>query len=335
MPELNRTYFSAHPWGDEHIKRSVNKSIAAVKAYSRFAKLHGRRFLREQWRESRRTIPPTQFRPNPLEWSNDDLTVAWLGHATVLMNFYGTWILTDPVLRSRIGINFGGITLGLRRLVAPALSIKELPKLHAVLVSHSHMDHCDMGTLRRLPRQTAVVVQKNNGDLFRRFDKVHELSWGETVEIGGAKIEAIEVNHWGARTLTDRHRGYGGFLIQKNNRAAVFGGDTAMTHAFAKLKDRTKIDLAIMPIGAYNPYIYAHASPEQAWQMSREMGTEYILPMHHSTFRLSKEPTDEPIQRMFSAAGAQSWRIALSRPGQTWKLREAFAGNEILEPEAA
>ena len=247
-----------------------------------------------------------------------------LGHATVLINFYGIWLLTDPALRSHVGVNFAGITIGPRRLVEPALTIKELPPLDGILISHAHMDHCDLGTLKRLPRQTHAVVQQGNADLVRRFRQVSELSWGQAIEVDGVKIEAIEVNHWGARRLTDRHRGYGGFLITKNNRAVVFGGDTAYTPAFARLRQKLpRIDLAILPIGAYDPYIYAHANPEQSWQMSREMNADYILPMHHSTFRLSREPVDEPIKRLLKAAGSERWRVSVSEPGATWCLEES------------
>jgi L-ascorbate metabolism protein UlaG (beta-lactamase superfamily) len=126
-----------------------------------------------------------------------------------------------------------------------------------------------------------------------------------------------------ARKLTDKHRGYGGFLVEKNGRALVFGGDTAYTNAFARLKHRAaRISLAILPIGAYDPYIYAHANPEQSWVMRREMGADYILPMHHSTFRLSREPSDEPIKRMLAAAGRERWRVAVTEIGETWTLPE-------------
>lgn len=293
-----------------------------LKVYARFARQHARRFIAERVREARTSIPPAPHRPIPAEWSDERLTVAWLGHATVLINFYGTWLLTDPVLRSRIGVNVAGVTVGPRRLVRPALSVRELPPLDAVLVSHSHMDHCDLPTLRRLSRETHAVVQQGNRDLLRRFRRASELAWGESVEVAGACVEAIEVNHWGARRLTDRHRGYGGFLITKNNRAIVFGGDTAYTNAFAALRPRLKVDLAILPIGAYDPWIYAHANPEQSWAMRREMGATYILPMHHSTFRLSREPITEPMTRLTKVAGDESWRIALGEPGQTWVMPE-------------
>ena len=300
----------------------MSVSLKDLKVYGGFARRFARRFVAERVAESRVPVSPAPHRPAPETWSDDRLTVAWLGHATVLMNFYGTWLLTDPALRPRIGLHFAGVTVGLRRLVQPALTPRELPPLDAVLLSHAHMDHSDAGTLRRLPRRTRAVVQRGNRDLVRRFARADELDWGESVEVNGARVEAVEVNHWGARRLTDKHRGYGGFLVEKNGRALVFGGDTAYTRAFAALKGRARIDLAVLPIGAYDPYIYVHASPEQSWAMAREMGAEYILPMHHSTFRLSREPAGEPVRRLLAAAGRERWRVALTEIGQTWTLPE-------------
>jgi L-ascorbate metabolism protein UlaG (beta-lactamase superfamily) len=301
----------------------MNVSVKDLKTYTSFARRFAGKFVSDRVRESRVPMSPAPHKPRPDEWSDERLTVAWLGHATVLINFYGTWLLTDPALRSRVGVRVGAVTLGPRRLVRPALTVRELPKLDAVLVSHAHMDHCDMGTLRRLPRRARVVAQEGNADLFRRFARVDELTWGESVDVCGARVEAVEVNHWGARKLTDRHRGYGGFLVEKNGRALVFGGDTAYTNAFARLKRRgTRVDLAILPIGAYDPYINVHASPEHSWQMAREMGAEFILPIHHSTFRLSREPAGEPIKRMLAAAGRERRRVAITEIGETWTLPE-------------
>ncbi|HEX8000958.1 MAG TPA: MBL fold metallo-hydrolase [Pyrinomonadaceae bacterium] len=293
-----------------------------LKIYARFARQHAGKFFAQRVKEARTSVPGAPHKPVPASWSNERLTVAWLGHATVLINFYGTWLLTDPVLRTRVGINVAGMTFGMRRLVHPALSIGELPPLDAVLISHAHMDHCDLGTLKRLPRSLHTVVQRGNLDLVKRFRQRSELDWGESVEVNGALVEAVEVNHWGARMLKDKHRGYGGFLVTKNNRALVFGGDTAYTNAFGRLRHRAQIDLAIMPIGAYDPYIYVHASPEQSWAMRREMNAKYILPMHHSTFQLSREPAGEPVERLLKAAGRERWRVALTELGQTWVLPE-------------
>jgi L-ascorbate metabolism protein UlaG (beta-lactamase superfamily) len=301
----------------------MSVSVRELRTYTSFARRFAGKFVRDRLEERRVPVLPSPHRPEPSAWDDRRLTAAWLGHATVLINFYGTWLLTDPALRPRVGVRVGGLTLGPRRLVRPALSAKELPALDAVLVSHAHMDHCDLGTLRRLPRRTRAVVQEGMGDLVRRFARVDELKWGEATEVAGARVEAVEVNHWGARRLTDSHRGYGGFLVEKGGRALVFGGDTAYTDAFARLRRRgTDVDLAVLPIGAYDPYINVHANPEQSWRMAREMGARYILPIHHSTFRLSREPADEPRRRILAAAGADRWRVALTEIGQTWVLPE-------------
>jgi L-ascorbate metabolism protein UlaG (beta-lactamase superfamily) len=291
-----------------------------IKTYARFARQHARSFLAQRFAEAGKPIADAPYRPQPASWDDESLTVSWLGHATVLINFYGTWLLTDPALRAHVGVQVAGLAIGPRRIVLPALSIKDLPPIDAVLLSHAHMDHSDLGTLKRLPRKAEAVVQHGNADLVRRFRRVHALHWGESVEMKGARIESIKVNHWGARKLTDKHRGYGGFLITKHGRSLVFGGDTAYTNAFAPLASRAQIDLAMLPIGGYDPYIHAHANPEQAWAMRREMDAKYILPMHHSTFRLSREPVKEPIKRLLSAAGEERWRIALTEPGQTWTM---------------
>jgi L-ascorbate metabolism protein UlaG (beta-lactamase superfamily) len=306
----------------------MNISAKDLKTYTSFARRFAGRFMAERVMEAKVPVAPAPHRPRPETWSDERLTVAWLGHATVLINFYGTWLLTDPALRTRVGLRVAGATLGPRRLVRPALGVHELPPLDAVLVSHAHMDHCDLGTLRRLPRKTHAVVQRGNGDLVRRFARVDELAWGQSVEVvGGVRIESLEVNHWGARKLTDKHRGYGGFLVEKHGRALVFGGDTAYTNSFARLRRRgTRVDLAILPIGAYDPYIYAHANPEQSWAMRREMGAEFILPMHHSTFRLSREPVDEPVRRILAVAGDERRRVALTEIGETWVLPEGGLG---------
>jgi L-ascorbate metabolism protein UlaG (beta-lactamase superfamily) len=257
-------------------------------------------------------------RPDPTAWTDDRLTVAWLGHATVLLNFHGSWLLTDPVLEPRIGIGRGLAKLGPRRLVEPALRPRELPSLDAILLSHAHMDHTDLGTLRLLRRDVPVVVQPGNRDLVRRFRQVHELAWGQIVTFGGLRIESTEARHWGARMITDKHRGYGGYLIQKAGRTVLFAGDTAYTDVLTTLGHRYPIDLAILPIGAYDPWINNHASPEQAWTMFRRLGAEYVLPVHHSTFRLSREPVGEPVQRFLAAAGQQRWRVVGTEIGATW-----------------
>ena len=237
----------------------------------------------------------------------------------MLLNLLGSRILTDPALESRIGIGRGRAKLGPRRLIQPALRARELPALDLLLLSHAHMDHTDLGTLRSLPRDLPVLVQRGNRDLVRRFRNVIELDWGETARVGDLEVESIQVRHWGARMVTDSHRGYGGYLVRKSGTGGRLRRETRRIPISSRASgNRGPIDLAILPIGAYDPWIYNHASPEQAWEMFRDLGAESLLPIHHSTFRLSREPMDEPIQRLLAAAGSDRGRVALTQVGQTW-----------------
>ncbi len=281
------------------------------------------RFLRQYSKEFQRPIAEAPARPNPSLWPDTGLHAAWLGHSTVLIKADGVTIITDPVFSKRAGLNLGPVTLGIKRLVAPALKISELPKIDAIVLSHAHMDHFDLPSLRGLRKQhTAVFTASKTSDLLRveRYREVHELAWGESVETEGIAIRAFEVNHWGARMRSDTFRGYNGYVIESGRYRILFGGDTAITGSFRNLKSARPFDLAIMPIGAYNPWFRYHCTPEQAWTMGNDAGSEFLLPVHHQTFQLSREPYYEPIERFREAAGSSGDRIALTGIGDEFHL---------------
>ncbi len=290
-----------------------------------------RRWLAHLWREwtieSWRPISPAFTKPEPLNWDDVRVTAAWIGHATVLINFFGINVLTDPVLFPRIGIRLPAFTIGPKRLTAPALQFHELPRIDLILLSHAHFDHFDLRTLHRFHENTRVITAPNTADLLRRtrLRDVTELRWSETEVVnatgqitGDVTISAFQVKHWGARTQHDTHRGYNGYVIERMGRRILFAGDTAMTDNFAKL--RQPIDLAIMAIGAYNPWIYSHCTPEQAVEMATAAGARFIMPVHHQTFRLSFEPFREPIERFQLALRETPERIALREIGETFVL---------------
>jgi L-ascorbate metabolism protein UlaG (beta-lactamase superfamily) len=289
-----------------------------------------RRWLVHLWREwtieSWRPITPAFAKPEPSKWNDAHVTVAWIGHATVLINFFGINILTDPVLFPRIGIRLPGFTIGPKRLTAPALEFHELPRIDIILLSHAHFDHFDLRTLHRFDENTSVITAWNTRDLLRwtRLRDITELRWGETkwlkTAAGNIKIVAVRVKHWGARTQRDTHRGYNGYLIERSGRRIIFAGDTAMTENFAGLGRHGAIDVAIMSIGAYNPWIRSHCTPEQAIDMANAAGARFIMPVHHQTFRLSFEPLREPIERFEDALRGAAERIALCEIGQTFVL---------------
>jgi len=274
-------------------------------------------------RDRKRAVLPAPLRPHPHAWPDRGLFAAWLGHTTVLLKIDGTTILTDPVFSRRIGINLGPFTVGLKRLVAPALALQDLPPIDLVLLSHAHMDHFDLPSLRRLEnRSSAVVTAARTADLLRveRYRSVRELGWDDRARVGPVEIRAFAVNHWGARMRSDTWRGYNGYTLECGRYRVLFGGDTAISSGFRALKTARPFDLAIMPVGAYDPWIHYHCTPEQSWRMAADAGFERFLPVHHQTFALSREPYLEPIERVYEAAGAEASRVAAREIGQEFRL---------------
>jgi L-ascorbate metabolism protein UlaG (beta-lactamase superfamily) len=271
------------------------------------------------------TIPDAPHRPEPGTWKNDRLTTSWLGHSTVLANFHGTMLVTDPVLGSRCGLHLGPWTFGPHRLVAPALRVGELPPIDLVVLTHAHFDHLDTWTLRQIvPHDCPVITPTHVGELARDvgFRDVHELDWGESLTLptrgGDIRAFAFRVRHWGARMRNDEHRRYNGYVLEKNGLRLCVAGDTAHTDVFKTIGGA---DLVLMPIGAYDPWIASHCNPEQAVEMADDAGARFVLPIHHQTFRLSVEALDEPIRRFCAALEPE--RVALREIGETFVLPES------------
>jgi L-ascorbate metabolism protein UlaG (beta-lactamase superfamily) len=171
-----------------------------------------------------------------------------------------------------------------------------------------------------------VITARCTSDLLRRtrFREVTELDWDETKNVrtasGEIDVSAFRLNHWGARKRRDTYRGYNGYLLERSGRRIIFGGDTAMTDSFAQLRRHGEIDVAIMSIGAYNPWIHSHCSPEQAVELANAAGARFVMPVHHQTFRLSFEAFREPIERFEAALDNAPERVALREIGETFVL---------------
>ena len=284
----------------------------------------GARTLRGLAGESRRSIPKPSSVPAPETWLSNAITAAWLGHASVLLNFYGVTILTDPALRKRVGANTRLGTVGVKRLVAPALTIPQLPPIDLVLLSHAHMDHMDLATLHALPGRPPVVTAYDTADLLTssRLGALTTLAWGQKARIltpnGDVDIQAFEVKHWGARWRYDRYRGYNGYILSREGKRLIFGGDTAWTTSFRRLGSSGPFEAAMMPIGAYKPWVHSHCTPEQAVRMANDAGAKCFLPIHFKTFPLGHEGPVEPLERLQAAIEPE--RLGWRDIGQTVTL---------------
>ncbi len=270
--------------------------------------------------------------PTPLEWDNDRITMAWIGHSTVLINFFGVWILTDPVFSQRIGVYFLGMNLGPARYSHPALDFDQLPKPDLLLLSHAHMDHMDYPTLKRFaakyPDAIDFITAANTKDVVQslRWRTLRELDWNEELNYRGIELRALKVRHFGwrfpwekdrRRGYTETGRSYNAYRLRKNGKQIVFGGDTAMCDDFKQLQHEL-VDVAIMPIGAYEPWRSNHCTPEEALEMASHMNARIFVPIHTNTFYQGREPLNEPMQRLRKAsADFADMRVGIKGLGQT------------------
>ena len=258
--------------------------------------------------------------------NRDELGVTFIGHSSFLLQIDGHNLLIDPVFSKRLVV--------LRRQRRPGVLVEELPPIDAVLLTHAHMDHLDMASLRRVIRATRkltgrapeVVVPRGVEDLVERlgFSQVHRLEWWESIPLQGLKITMTPCKHWGARMFRDTHRGYGGYVIEGARQSVYHSGDTAYFDGFREIGRQLKPEVALLPIGAYFPDSYrsVHTSPEEAVRGFIEVGAEQMVPMHYGTFRLGREPMDEPLKRLATEAARLGIkdRIKVLEEGETMHL---------------
>jgi len=226
------------------------------------------------------------------------ICITWIGHASFLIQTHEVNVLIDPIWSMWLKV--------IKRLKQPGFHIHHLPSIDFVLVTHAHFDHLDRRTLRRVAADQPIVVPVGVGNLVHRlgFKIVHELDEWQTIELGPLKISLTPCHHWGARFLADRHRGFGGFVIGTNERSVFHCGDSAYFPGFKEIGERYKIEVALLPIGAYDPPLAreVHMNPEEAVRAFTELDATTLVPMHYGSFRLGYEPLEEPLERLLKSA---------------------------------
>lgn len=238
------------------------------------------------------------LRPDWPPLKGSELALTWIGHASFLLQAGGMNILVDPIWSSWVK--------GIKRMRYPGVEMAALPGIDLVLVTHAHFDHLDRKTLRSVADNQPVVVPRDVGNLVHDlgFGVVQELDTWESVEFGPVRVTLTPCRHWGARVLHDSHRGFGGYIIEVGGRVIYHCGDSAYFDGFEEIGRRFAVDVALLPIGAYDaPSLRGvHMNPEEALQACVAIGARRMVPMHYGTFRLSYEPLDEPPRRLLSAA---------------------------------
>ena len=267
--------------------------------------------------------PRTGQTHRPVLARHDELALTFIGHSSFFLQMAGRNLLLDP--------NFARWLFVLKRLRQPGVRVQDLPPIDLVLVTHAHFDHLHRPSLRaivshnrrRYGRTPGIVLPRNVSDLVSDlgFREIIELDWWEESHFGNVTITHVPSRHWGARVLRDQHRGFGGYVLHSRHDSLYHAGDTAYFPGFSEIGERLRPQLALLPIGAYDPPAFrnVHASPADAVRAFLDLRARWLIPMHYGSFRLSHEPLDEPLRLLAQearAAGVQH-RLLVLQEGVT------------------
>lgn len=297
-----------------------------------------------QWKLGLRGLRPNKVRP--AGWSKDFETLmpggsspmtsppagvlqwTWIGHASFLLQGAGLNILIDPVFSTYC---FPVPGPRLKRLHPPGLALESLPPIHVGIITHSHYDHLDRATVRRLGADVTYGVPAGLGCWFRKRgrNRVVELGWWESASpMTGLRLHCLPAQHFSARTWRDLNQTlWCGWLIELGDWKIYVAGDTGYCPVFTEIGERFgPMDLAILPIGAYEPRWLMqpiHVNPEESVQIHQDVRSRRSVASHWGTFDLTDEPIWEPPMRLRAAvgrAGLTPESFQTMRIGETQRL---------------
>ena len=275
----------------------------------------------EPW-PSRVVVQPGAVPPPP---ASDGVVATWIGQSTFVLRSASAVILTDPVFSERASpLSW----LGPRRVAAPGVPFDHVPKVDLVLLSHDHFDHCDLPTLRRLAGRDRPLVIAPLGHRAllagAGLDRVVELDWWESHAVApGIEVTLVPARHWSRRNPWGTNRRlWGGFIVKSGGRLLYFAGDSGYDERlFVEIGRRCGApDLAMIPIGAYEPRWFmeaAHMNPAEALRVHRDVGAHRSVAMHWGTFQLTDEAREEPVRALSEAKGGDAVDFSVLSPGES------------------
>jgi len=312
--------------------------------YTEFGSKGLAQVLRWRWQATRDGLPPAPRAPiprvapelaflhrNALAGARMRPTVTWIGHATALAQLGGLNMLTDPMFSQRASpLRFAGP----RRHQAPGLDLHELPHVELIVISHNHYDHLDDASVRALNAQRGgpplfvVPLGLRSWLADRGVTHAVELDWWQQHTLasprGRVEVTLVPAQHWSARGLRDRMATlWGGFAVFADDCHLFYAGDTGYSRDFVDMRERFAhrhgpaagggFDLALLPIGAYEPRWFMatqHVNAEEAVRIHRDLAAKRSVGVHWGTFELTDESLDEPPRALAAARQAAGLDVA-------------------------
>jgi L-ascorbate metabolism protein UlaG (beta-lactamase superfamily) len=271
--------------------------------------------------QRRRPAGPIPLVPPRPDNPTDGLHITWYGHSSSLVEIEGARVLIDPVWSLRASPSR---LVGPRRLHEPPHRLEDLPRLDAVIVSHDHYDHLDIGAVRTLLRTQSApfVVPLGVGAHLRRWrvpaERIIELDWHESTDLAGLRVTAAPGQHFSGRAFTRNNTLWASWIIASPSRRVFYTGDSGYFTGYAEIGAKYgPFDATLVQVGAYHPaWPDIHMTPEEGVATHLDVRGGLLIPVHWATFRLAMHAWHEPAERTWSEAKAHDIALAVPRPGE-------------------
>jgi L-ascorbate metabolism protein UlaG (beta-lactamase superfamily) len=281
-------------------------------------------------RVPQRPLPALDPRPLWARQPSSHLRATWLGHSTVLLEFAGVRILTDPVWGPRASPSR---LAGPKRFQPVPVALRELPPLDLVVISHDHYDHLDYPTIRQLAKQTVpFVTSLGVGAHLEAWgvapERITELDWWQSYRLPetAVTVTAAPSQHFSGRSLRNRNSTLWSSLVLRDERHTVFfSGDTGLTNEYQSIRERLgPFDLVLLEVGAFHPaWGDMHLGPDNALEALKLLGGGPFMPIHWGTFCLAMHDWDQPAERLLELAPRANVDLLMPRLGQPFEPRQA------------
>jgi len=246
--------------------------------------------------------------------------IQFIGHSSALVHLDGITLTVDLNLSSRVGGLF-------KRHGTIGLDLNNLPKVDAFLVTHAHYDHLDIFSYKYFDQKIPFIAPVGFASLINKFlhNPVIELELNSKHFVNNVAISAIPTQHYGFRISGLNYTKCNGYIIQCADHTVYHPGDTGYGPHFKQIADMFSIDVAFLPIGAFEPRSllgHQHLNPQEALQAFEDLHAKVMVPIHWGAFRLGMEPIDEPLRRLKALLENNPLkdRVKILQPGEKLEL---------------